>query len=116
MLIHEISMKKRKVLDRIYRLVLIVVTILIDVGVFTYAKNSGIEMLIIIGKKKLIMLILENIIIMIGVVLKNNAKEKIRNSRVVVKINKMVLIGCPLIVFIAVQLIISDADCQGSCQ
>ena len=34
MLIHEISMKKRKVLDRIYRLVLIVVTILIDVGVF----------------------------------------------------------------------------------
>ena len=51
MLIHEISMKKRKVLDRIYRLVLIVVTILIDVGVFTYAKNSGIEMLIIIGKK-----------------------------------------------------------------
>ncbi len=108
MLIHEISMKKRKVLDRIYRLVLIVVTILIDVGVFTYAKNSGIEMLIIIGKKKLIMLILENIIIMIGVVLKSNAKEKIRNSRVVVKINKMVLIGCPLIVFIAVQLIISD--------
>lgn len=85
MLIHEISMKKRKVLDRIYRLVLIVVTILIDVGVFTYAKNSGIEMLIIIGKKKLIMLILENIIIMIGVVLKSNAKEKIRNSRVVVK-------------------------------
>lgn len=51
MLIHEVSMKKRKVLDRIYRLVLIVVTILIDVGVFTYAKNSGIEMLIIIGKK-----------------------------------------------------------------
>ena len=44
-------MKKRKILDRIYRLVLMVVTILIDAGVFTYAKNSGIEMIIIIGKK-----------------------------------------------------------------
>lgn len=98
---------KKKKLEIIYSVFFLLLLFAVDEGIFLYAKTSDVGFLTELGKKKLVVLLLENVVVFLVLGLRGRLKKALEGTRLIKIVNMLTLVLSPIIIFVLVQIVVS---------